>query len=51
MTFLYIISAWILGYYIGKRVGITQTMLRMEGIIADLQKIQYLFKEWNEDKL
>lgn len=49
MTFIYIIGAFILGYYIGRRVGITQTLLRMEGIIADLQNIQYMFKEWNED--
>lgn len=51
MTIIFIIVSFALGYYIGKRVGIAITMLRMEGIIADLQRIQNSFKQWNEDHL
>ena len=51
MTIVFIIVSFGLGYYIGKRVGIAITMLRMEGIIADLQRIQNSFKQWNEDHL
>lgn len=51
MTIFYIIGSFILGYYIGKRIGIALAMIRMEGIINDLQKIQTNFKQWNEDNL
>lgn len=51
MTLFYIIAAFALGYYIGKRVGIARTMLALEGIIADLHRIENSFKQWNEDKL
>jgi hypothetical protein len=51
MSVVFVVSSFVLGYYIGKRVGIAQTMLRMEGIIADLQNIEYMFKRWKEDKL
>ena len=52
-TFLLVLLAYFIGFWLGKRVGVAQTMLRMEGIIADLQRIEYVFKrktkEWNED--
>lgn len=51
MTILYIIGSFMVGYYIGKRMGITIAMMHMEGIINDLQKIQTTFKQWNEDNL
>jgi hypothetical protein len=53
MTILSIIGAFALGYFVGKRIGIAQTMLRMESIIADLQKIELNWnrKQWNEDNL
>ena len=53
MTLLAIIGAFALGYLVGKRMGIAQTMLRMESIIADLQRIELMWKreQWNEDNL
>jgi hypothetical protein len=51
MMILYIICAFGLGYYIGKRIGVAQTMLKVQAIIYDLQQIENSFKQWNEDKL
>jgi hypothetical protein len=51
VTILYIISAFASGYYIGKRIGVAQTMLKVQAIIYDLQQIENSFKQWNEDKL
>ncbi len=51
MMILYIICAFALGYFIGKRSGVAQTMLKLEAIIYDLQRIENSFKQWNEDEL
>jgi len=55
MTILMILAAFVIGYWVGRRVGVAQTMLRLERIIADLQQIEYTFKmrkqQWNEDNL
>jgi hypothetical protein len=55
MTFLTGVIAFAIGYWIGKRMGVAQTMLRMEGIIADLQQIEMTWRraknQWNEDNL
>ena len=51
MTILYILGVFALGYYIGRRIGVAQTLLKLESIIYDLQKIENSFKQWNEDKL
>ena len=54
-TFLLVALASIIGYQIGRKVGITYAMMRMQGIIDEMQKIQKFFEEklqtWNEDKL
>lgn len=51
MEFLTALLTYVIGYWWGKRVGQAQTMIRMQAIMADLQKIQNLFKQWNEDQL
>jgi hypothetical protein len=51
MMMLYIICAFALGYYIGKRIGVAQTMLKVQAIIYDLRQIENSFKQWNEDNL
>lgn len=44
-----------IGYWYGKRVGITQTMIRMQRLIYELQQIEAFWKskgkQWNEDQL
>ena len=54
-TFLLVALGSIVGYYIGRKVGIAFAMMRMQGIIDEMQQIQMFFKEkqsgWNEDKL
>jgi hypothetical protein len=54
-NFLAGLGIFLIGYYIGKRVGIALAMMRMEAIIADLQRIQSFLtegkKQWNEDQL
>jgi hypothetical protein len=54
-TFLLVALASIIGYHIGRKVGITYAMMRMQGIIDDMQQIQMFLKEkqqtWNEDNL
>jgi hypothetical protein len=51
MTILFVIGSFALGYFIGKRIGVAQTMLKLESIIYDLQRIEHSFKQWNEDQL
>lgn len=54
-TFLWVALASIISYHIGRKVGIAYTMMRMQGIIDDMQRIQSFFqenkKQWNEDNL
>lgn len=55
MIFLYILGAFALGYYIGKKVGVAETMIKVQGLIRQLQEIENTwnntFKQWNEDNL
>lgn len=54
-TVLLVALASFISYYIGRKVGITYAMMRMQGIIYDMQQIQMFYKQkqqnWNEDKL
>lgn len=54
-TFLLVAFASFVSYYIGRKVGIAYAMMRMQGIIYDMQQIEMLYKQkqqkWNEDKL
>ena len=53
--FLVGLITYTVGYWLGKRAGVAQTMLRMQGIIYDLQQIEAMWKskrkQWNEDEL
>jgi hypothetical protein len=42
-TFLLVALAYLIGHYIGRKVGIAYAMMRMQGIIYDMQQIQILF--------
>ena len=48
-TFLLVALASIIGYQIGRKVGITYAMMRMQGIIYDLQQIQMFFSNKQEE--
>lgn len=50
-TFLLILATYFIGFYIGRKVGISYAFMRMEEIIEDLQRINKSFKQWNEDNL
>lgn len=51
MTLLAFIGVFAIGYWLGKRVGVAQTMLRVQGILDDLRRIDNSFQQWNEDQL
>jgi hypothetical protein len=55
LTALSLIAMFIGGYYLGRKVGIAETMLRVQGLIQQLQEIEKTwnntFKQWNEDNL
>lgn len=55
MTFIAIGIAYILGFWIGRKVGIAETMLKVQNLIVQLQNIEKeingMFKQWNEDDL
>ena len=48
-TFLLVALAYLIGHYIGRKVGITYAMMRMQGIIDDMQQIQMLFSNKQEE--
>ena len=48
-TFLLVALASIIGYHIGRKVGITYAMMRMQGIIDDMQQIQMFFSNKQEE--
>jgi len=53
-TALWILGSFVIGFYIGRRIGILQTMIRVQKIFDDLQRIQHFFSDkkiWNEDQL
>lgn len=55
LTALSLIAMFTLGYYMGRKVGIAETMLKVQGLIRQLQEIEETwsktFKTWNEDDL
>jgi hypothetical protein len=44
-----------IGYWYGKRVGIAETMMKVQRLIYELQQIEAYWtgktKQWNEDQL
>ncbi len=54
-NFLAGLAIFLIGLYVGRKIGIALAMMRMEAIIADLHKIENMFnntkKQWNEDEL
>jgi len=48
-TFLLVALAYLVGHYIGRKVGIAYAMMRMQGIIYDMQQIQILFSNKQEE--
>ena len=44
-----------IGFWYGKRVGVAQTMIRVQRLIYELQQIEAFWKtktkQWNEDQL
>jgi hypothetical protein len=44
-----------IGYWYGRRVGIAETMLKVQRLISELQQIEAFWqsktKQWNEDQL
>lgn len=54
-AFLVGVITYAIGFWYGKRVGMTQMMLRMQRLIYELQEIQLMWqsktKQWNEDEL
>lgn len=54
-TFLVGLITYAIGYWYGKRVGVANTMIRVQNILYELQQIQNFWKpknnQWNEDQL
>lgn len=55
LTFFAIIASFIAGYMIGHNLGVARTMLRVQGLIMEMQAIVKMWEgheeQWNEDKL
>lgn len=55
LTVLGVMLAFIAGYIIGHNLGVAKTMLKMQGLIMDLQAIVKMWEQheeqWNEDQL
>ena len=52
-TILMALIAYAVGYWLGKRVGVAQTMLRVRKMLYDFEIFDYMFyekkKPWSED--
>ena len=52
MTELFwLVFTFYIGFRVGKYIGVARTMMMVQDIIVDLQRIQNSFKQWNEDNL
>ena len=54
-SFIVGLITYTIGFWYGKRVGITETTQRMQRLIYELQQIEAFWKsknkQWNEDEL
>lgn len=50
-TLLWIVFSFYIGFRIGKYIGVAKTMLMVQDIMVDLQRIENSFRQWNEDQL
>ena len=54
-TFIVGLITYAIGFWYGKRVGMANTMIRVQNLIHELQQIELFWKsktkQWNEDEL
>lgn len=54
-TFILVCVALFAGYFVGHSVGVAKTMLRVQGLLSEMQNIVKIWEtheeQWNEDKL
>ena len=54
-SFIVGLITYAIGFWYGKRVGMAQTMIRVQRLIYELQQIELFWKsktkQWNEDEL
>ena len=51
MEFLAGIAIFFIGFWVGRKLGIAQTMIRMQNIMMELEKVRKYVDQWNEDLL
>ncbi len=49
MTILWIGLAFFAGYFIGHKLGVIETLMKVQGLISQLQEIEEMFKRWETD--
>jgi hypothetical protein len=55
LTAIALVLTFIAGYIIGNNMGVAKTMLRVQGLIMEMQAIVQMWEghqeQWNEDQL
>jgi hypothetical protein len=54
-TALFVLVAFAVGYFMGHKMGVVKTLIKVQGLIQQMQDIEKMMRnwdsDWNEDRL